>query len=139
MNTIYLGTCYRSFTSDEFFRLFNNSDLHNILFHHALNCAEITGRVYVKLLNTNLNTLNFIIQQQPNDINRNCVLYQYHHNQNDNFSREIANNFSVYQHLVYYTQQDILNMLDRPYDINTLMNEWSNNIIHNEIEVPESG
>lgn len=134
MDTINLRTCYRSFTSDEFFRIFNNSDLHPISFHRALNCAEITGRVYIKLFTTNSSTLNFIIQQQPNNIDRDCILYQINDNINNIFIRDISNYFSVYQHSVYYTYQDILNMLNDQYHINTLLNEWSNNIIQNETD-----
>ena len=134
MDTIHLRTYYRSFTSDEFFRIFNNTDLPAILFHRALNCSDLTGRVYVKLFITNRITLNFIIQQQPNNIDHNCILYQLNSNNNDILTRQIMNNFSVYQHSVYYTYQDILNMLSEPYHINTLLNEWSNNIIQNETD-----
>ena len=134
MNQIYMNTCYRSFTSDEFFRIFNNTNLPTILFHRALNCSDLTGRVYIKLFTTNSSTLNFIIQQQPNYIDRNCILYQLNGNNNENLTRQIMNNFSVYQHSVYYTYQDILNMLNDQYHINTLLNEWSNNIIQNETD-----
>jgi hypothetical protein len=131
---IYLRTCYRSFTSDEFFKIFNNTDLNAISFHRALNCAELNGRVYVKLFTTNITTLNFIIQQQPNDIDRNCILYQINSNINNIFTTQITNYFSVYQHSVYYTYQDILNMLSDQYHINTLLNEWTNNIIQNDTD-----
>lgn len=138
MNNILLQTCYRSFTSDEFFRIFNNTDLHAMLFHRALNCSEITGRVYIKLFTTNSSTLNFIIQQQPNNIDRNCILYQINDNINNIFTSDISNYFSVYQHSVYYTYQDILNMLSEQHQIDILLNEWTNNIIPNDTEVPKS-
>lgn len=129
-----MNTCYRSFTSDAFFLIFNNTDLPTIYFQRALNCSDLTGRVYIKLFTTNSSTLNFIIQQQPNYIDRNCILYQLNGNNNENLTRQIMNNFSVYQHSVYYTYQDILNMLNDQYHINTLLNEWSNNIIQNETD-----
>ena len=132
MDTINLRTCYRSFTGEEFFRIFNNTDLHAISFHRALNCCDLSGRVYVKLFITNRTTFNFIIQQQPNNIDHNCILYQLNSNNNDILTRQIMNNFSVYQHSVYYTYQDILNMLTDQYHINTLLNEWTNNIIPND-------
>ena len=139
MDTINLRTCYRSFTSDEFFRIFNNTDLSPILFHRALNCSDITGRVYVKLFITYRKTLNFIIQQQPNNIDSNCILFQFNGNNNDNLANQIMNNFSVYQHSVYYKYQDILNMLYDQGHINTLLNEWTNNIIENDSKISESG
>lgn len=129
MEKIQLYTCYRSFTSDEFFKLFSHTDLSAMLFNRALHCSDLTGRVYVKLFNTDPDTFNFIIQQQPKDIDRNCILYQYKKTIDNNFTRQVDKNFSIYQHLVFYTYNDILNMLYQQNDITILSNHWTNKII----------
>jgi|688.fasta_scaffold1139826_1 hypothetical protein len=129
MEKIQLYTLYRSFTSDEIFKLFSDTDLSVMLFNRALNCSDLTGRVYVKLFNTDPDTFNFIIQQQPKDIDRNCILYQYKKNIDNNFTRQVDENFSIYQHLVLYTYNDILNMLYQQNDITILSNHWTNKII----------
>jgi len=89
----------------------------------------LTGRVYVKLFNTDPDTFNFIIQQQPKDIDLNCILYQYKKTIDNNFTRQVDKNFSIYQHLVLYTYNDILNMLYQQNDITILRNHWTNKII----------